>query len=202
METAAVCSREDVAAVLPRFTGELQQLPPMYSAVKIGGKKLYELARQGKEVVREPRAIRVFSLEVLSDGTADNTLRVHCSKGTYVRTLCHDIGQALGCGACMSSLRRTRAGRFTLDNAISLQSVLDAKNPEALLLSVDTLFFELPALTLNQKAEQLCRNGAKIPLPHAGDGMVRVYGVSGEFLMVGSVENGVLTTIKSFFEVK
>ena len=107
-------TREALEAALAHFTGELDQIPPMYSAVKIGGRKLYELARRGKEVERPARRITIHALEVL-DGADDLwTLRVHCSKGTYVRTLCHDIGALLGCGGCMESLRRTRAGAFEL----------------------------------------------------------------------------------------
>ena len=101
--------RAALEAVLPRFTGPITQIPPMYSAIKIGGKKLYELARAGQEVARPARDITIHALELLSCAPPDFTLRVHCSKGTYVRTLCHDIGAALGCGGCMSALRRTEA---------------------------------------------------------------------------------------------
>lgn len=104
-EKPVAVTREDVEAALRRFTGELDQLPPMYSAIKINGQKLYELARKGKEVARTPRRITILELELLGGEGADYTIRVRCSKGTYVRTLCHDIGQVLGCGACMSSLR-------------------------------------------------------------------------------------------------
>ena len=108
-------AREQLPNLLERFTGDLEQLPPMYSAIKIKGKKLYELARKGQEVERKPRSIHIYALELLGKSTSgDPLLRVECSKGTYVRTLCHDLGQALGCGACMSALRRTRAAGFSL----------------------------------------------------------------------------------------
>ena len=109
--------REDVVRVLSQFTGLIEQLPPMYSAIKINGKKLYELARKGQEVERKPRPVTIHALEILDQAPAQETdylIRVACSKGTYVRTLCHDIGQALGCGGCMSSLQRVKAAGFTL----------------------------------------------------------------------------------------
>ena len=113
--------REDLEHLLPRFTGSIEQVPPMYSAIKIGGQKLYQIARRGGEVERPARPVTIHELELLGrSGPADYTLRIRCSKGTYVRTLCHDIGQALGCGGCMSSLRRTMAAGFTLDDAVTL----------------------------------------------------------------------------------
>ena len=113
--TEELPDRAALEAVLPRFTGEISQLPPMYSAIKIGGKKLYELARQGKEVERRPRPVTIHALELVEQtAPGDYVLRVRCSKGTYVRTLCHDSGQALGCGGCMAALRRTMAAGFTL----------------------------------------------------------------------------------------
>ena len=116
--------REDLEHLLPRFTGPIEQVPPMYSAIKIGGQKLYQIARRGGEVERPARPVTIHELELLGQsGPADYTLRIRCSKGTYVRTLCHDIGQALGCGGCMSSLRRTMAAGFTLDDAVTLDRV-------------------------------------------------------------------------------
>ena len=196
-ERPVTVTREDVAAILPRFTGDLLQIPPMYSAVKIGGKKLYQLARADKEVERKPRAITIHALELL-DGEA-LTLRVRCSKGTYIRTLCHDIGRALGCGGCMASLRRTRAGRFSIAESVPLETLVAAENPERYLLPVDTLFADLPAVTLTEAQLKPCRNGAAIPME--GQGRRRVYGPDGEFLMVGRLERGRLLTEKSFFEV-
>lgn len=107
--------------VLSRFTGPQRQIPPMYSAVKIQGKKLYELARKGQSVERKPRDIVIHQLKLLGREGEDYILQVRCSKGTYVRTLCHDIGEALGCGGCLSSLRRTAAGRFSLEDAVTLE---------------------------------------------------------------------------------
>ena len=197
-------TREALEAALAHFTGELDQIPPMYSAVKISGRKLYELARRGKEVERPARRITIHALEVL-DGADDLwTLRVHCSKGTYVRTLCHDLGRALGCGGCMSSLRRTRAGSFALSQAVTMQQVLDfaaEHDPQELLMPVDAVFSVHPPLivTLGQAAR--LKNGAQVRNWQFRSGTYRVYAEDGEFLLLGRVENGLLTTIKSFFEV-
>ena len=116
-------TKEALERVLRQFTGPMEQLPPMYSAIKIGGKKLYELARKGQEVERQPRPVTIHELELLDGAGSDWTLRVRCSKGTYVRTLCHDIGAALGCGGCLSALRRTAAGGFTLRQAVTMQQI-------------------------------------------------------------------------------
>ena len=188
-------------AALQRFTGPQEQLPPMYSAVKIGGEKLYELARQGREVERQPRPITVFALELLEGDGSDYRLRIRCSKGTYVRTLCHDIGQALGCGGCMSSLRRTVAGCFALDQSVPLDTLTAAASPEQYLLPVDVLFADLPACTLSQGQMKPCRNGAPIPLDGPEGVRCRVYGPDGTFLMVGRWKDHRLLTEKSFFEV-
>ena len=202
-------SREQLEAVLPQFTGEIEQIPPMYSAIKIDGKKLYELARKGKEVERPSRAVTIAELEVLPEapfGWPEETdtfwLRVRCSKGTYIRTLCHDIGQALDCGGAMSALRRTMACGFTADQAVTLDQVrraADEGHAEDLLRPVDSLFAHLPALTVTGKNESKVRNGQAFPYPVAAEGDYRVYGAEGVFLMVGRVTEGKLTTVKNFF---
>ena len=198
-ERSVTVTAADVAAVLPRLLGVQQQVPPMYSAVKIGGKKLYQLARQGREVARPPRTVTIHRLELLSVRLPEVRFRVRCSKGTYIRTLCDDLGRALGCGGCMSSLRRTAAGRFTEADSIPLADLIASGKPEQYLLPVDTLFAELPACTLTEAQLKPCRNGA--PIPMAGSGRCRVYGPDGTFLMVGRLERGRLVTEKSFFEV-
>ncbi len=204
----AEVTREQLLAVLPRFTGAIQQVPPMYSAVKINGKKLYELARKGKEVERRPRPVTIHALEAL-DGPppqgADFLLRIHCSKGTYVRTLCHDIGQALGCGGCMSSLRRIKAAGFTLADSVTLQAVQEAAGRgegESLLLPVDSCFLQFPVLLLKTAgAEKKIRNGAALAARDIPDGEYRVYGADKTFLALGRAAGGKLSTVKSFFEV-
>ena len=197
-------TREQLEAVLRRFTGPIEQIPPMYSAVKIGGRKLYELARKGQEIERAPRAVTIHELELLDGGGTDWTLRVRCTKGTYVRTLCHDIGAALGCGGCMSSLRRTMAGRFMLDGALTMEQILDfaAQNdPQALLMPVDALFSQHPALIVTLQQAARVRNGAEVRDGQFPDGMCRVYCETGEFLMLGEVRAHTLRTVKNFFEV-
>ncbi len=194
-------SRDQVEAALAQFLGPQQQLPPMYSAVKTGGKKLYELARQGKTVARKPRAITVHALELLEGEGADYRLRIRCSKGTYVRTLCHDIGRVLGCGGCMSSLQRTQAGRYSLAQAVTMEALLREEDPLPLLLPVDSLFAELPAVTASQGQLKPILNGAPAKAVNLSPGRYRVYGPDGQFLMVGRAERGMLCTEKSFFEV-
>ena len=193
-------SPADIENVLPRFRGDILQVPPMYSALKVNGKKLYELARKGQEVERQPRPITVFELTNLGfDGTR-LSLRVKCSKGTYIRTLCQDIGEALGCGGCMEALRRVRAGEYGIEDAVPLEKLLESETPEQYLRSLDTMFAHCPAVTLTANQEKRCRNGNPFssPLPQ---GTYRAYSQSGEFLMLAKVEDSVMTTIKSFFEV-
>ena len=205
LETNSVCvTRAQLEAALRQFLGPIEQTPPMYSAIKINGQKLYELARRGQEVARRPRSITIHALELLEGEGADWTIRVRCSKGTYVRTLCHDLGRSLGCGGCMSSLRRTRAGSFTLAQAVTMQQVLDfaaGQDPQQLLMPVDAVFAAHPPLivTLGQAAK--LKNGAQVKDWQFQPGTYRVYAEDGEFLLLGRVEGGVLTTIKSFFEV-
>ena len=190
-----------VEGALAAFRGEITQIPPMYSALKRDGKKLYELARAGKEVERAPRPVTIHALEVVEQtGPNCYTLRVRCSKGTYVRTLCHDIGAALGCGGCMSALRRTEAAGFSLAEAVPLEALLDAPDPAALLRPVDAYFFRYPAVTVEGTALRKAKNGNPFPCS-AADGDWRVYGPGGEFLLLGRCAGGMMSTIKSFFEV-
>ncbi len=193
-------SEQEFLDILPRFRGELMQIPPMYSAIKIDGKKLCDLARKGTEVERPARKITVFRLECLEFSGDTARLLVHCSKGTYIRTLCKDIGQALGCGGCMAALRRVQAGEYTVSEAVPLLELLDAEKPEEYLRPVDTMFRNHPAVTLTPNQEKRCRNGNPFSLPLA-DGLYRAYSQTGEFLMLAQAEGGVLSTVKSFFEV-
>ncbi len=194
-------TREQAEEVLKSFRGPILQVPPMYSALKVNGQKLCDLARKGREVERKPRPVTIHQL-TLEAFTGDALrLRVRCSKGTYIRTLCKDIGQALGCGGCMAQLRRVSAGDYTIDQAVPLQTLLEAERPEEYLRGVDTMFSRYPAVTLTPKQELRCRNGNAFSrdLP---DGIYRAYGAGGEFLMLAKVENGVMSTIKSFFAVE
>lgn len=195
-------TRADIENVLPRFRGDIMQVPPMFSALKRNGKKLYELARKGKTVEREPRPVTIYALELgeqLSE--TDWTLVIRCSKGTYIRTLCHDIGEVLGCGGVMASLRRTEAAGYTLADCVTLEEVAEkAENgtAEELLRPIDTLFAQYPALKIYGRKEQLCRNGNTFRLD-GEDGTYRVYGEQGDFLMLGERTDNQMKTIKSFF---
>ena len=193
---------EDLEAVLPPFRGDIEQIPPMYSAIKINGKKLYELARKGREVERKPRPVTIHALTVEEQIAPDEfVIRVRCSKGTYIRTLCHDIGQALGCGGTMSSLRRTMAAGFTLEQAVTLEQVLEGDDPTAMLLPVDAYFSHLPRLDLPAREEKMVRNGMTVVWPQAAPGEYRVYGANDAFLALCRAQDGKLFTVKSFFEV-
>ncbi len=196
---AAVTEREFLD-ILEQFRGEIWQVPPMYSALKVNGQKLCDLARKGKEVERQPRQIKIFELTCLEFSGNTARLRVHCSKGTYIRTLCKDIGQALGCGGCMQALRRVTAGEYTIDEAVPLETLLETDVPEQYLRSVDTMFREYSVIALSEKQEQRCRNGNAFSIQKE-DGLYRSYGKNGEFLALSKVENGIMTTVKSFFEV-
>ncbi len=193
----------ELESALERFRGVQEQIPPMYSAVKVGGRKLYELARRGIETERQPRTVEISALELVGERDGDYLLRVVCSKGTYVRTLVHDIGQYLGCGAALSNLRRVRAGRFGLDCAHSMNEISDAAEQglvETLITSVDRLFDDLPAVTATPAEEDRIRNGAPVR-SCLKNGRYRVYGTGGEFLMVGAVRDGELRSEKNFFRV-
>ena len=193
-------SEAEFLGILPQFRGEIQQIPPMYSALKVNGQKLCDLARKGVEVERKPRTITIFELECIEFSGITARLRVRCSKGTYIRTLCKDIGQALGCGGCMESLRRIQAGEYTIDEAVPLDALLETEDPGQYLRTVDTLFRNDPAVTLTAKQELRCRNGNSFSIALA-DGKYRAYSENGEFLMLAQVDGGVMSTLKSFFEV-
>lgn len=206
--TGTVLARQPVSAApeqvdeaLARFRGEILQVPPMYSALKVNGQKLCDLARKGRQVERQPRPITIHELTLLSREGDVLRLRVRCSKGTYIRTLCKDIGEALGCGGCMRSLRRVQAGEYTISEAVPLQTLLDAQAPETYLRGVDTMFRNFPRVTLTANQETRCRNGNafSVRLP---EGTFRAYSQNGEFLMLAKAEDGVMSTVKSFFEVE
>ena len=201
LETAdAQVTEEALLSVLPQFRGEILQVPTMYSALKVDGKKLYELARKGQEIARAPRPITIHELTFLGFADGDIRLRVRCSKGTYIRTLCKDIGLALGCGGCMASLRRIAAGEYTESDAVPLETLLETDTPERYLRPVDTMFARYPAVKLTENQEKRCRNGNAFSVKYP-DGTYRAYSQKGEFLMLARVDKGVMTTIKSFFEV-
>ena len=201
LETREVrVSEGEFLGILEQFRGKIQQVPPMYSALKVNGQKLCDLARKGKEVERQPREIEIFELTCLEFTGETARLRVRCSKGTYIRTLCKDIGEALGCGGCMEALRRVQAGEYTIAEAVPLQELLETEEPEKYLRGVDTMFRNYPEVKLTANQEKRCRNGNSFSL-HLPDGTYRAYSQNGEFLMLAKAEDGVMSTIKSFFDV-
>lgn len=193
-------TEEQLQETLAAFRGEILQVPPMYSALKVNGQKLCDLARKGKTVERQPRPITIHELTLVERGENTLRLRVRCSKGTYIRTLCKDIGEHLGCGGCMESLRRVAAGEYAIDEAVPLQTLLDTEEPEKYLRDVDTMFRNYPAVTLTANQETRCRNGNAFSVSLA-PGTYRAYSQGGEFLMLAKVDGGVMSTIKSFFQV-
>jgi tRNA pseudouridine55 synthase len=190
-------SAEEVLAVCARFQGEQLQLPPMFSALKRAGRPLYELARRGETVERQPRPVTVFALEVLAVALPDVTVRVHCSGGTYVRTLCHDIGQALGCGAHMSALRRTRCGRFAIDAATALDEALarvDRAVPQRSFVAMREALADMPEGMVAPEFERTVCNGVPLSGPQAPspgaeglaeDGLIKLVARDGRLLAVG-----------------
>ncbi len=193
-------SFEDLKRAAEGFVGEISQTPPMYSAIKVGGVKLYELARKGESVERKPRQITIHSIDCEEAGDNEYYITVSCSKGTYIRTLCEDIGRALGCGATLTELRRLSSGGFSEENAKTLEEI--AENPEASLLPTDFMFSEFDAVKIDAAGEKKCRNGAAVPFSAELGKKYRVYSESGEFLMLAEGgKDGELITVKSFFEV-
>ena len=161
-----VCvTEEQVLEALPAFRGKIMQIQPMYSALKVNGKKLYEYAREGKVIEREARPVEIYELTVEKIDLPRITMTVSCSKGTYIRTLCHDIGQALGCGGCMESLVRTRVGDFHLEQAITLKELeakRDAGELDSCLVTVEQIFSGLPAVTTRKQYDVLIHNGNRV----------------------------------------
>ena len=193
-------SREDVQKMLPRFTGDILQTPPMYSAVQVDGKRLYALARKGVEVQRERRAISIPLLELLpEDGGSANgveyTLRVCCSKGTHIRALCADLGEALGCGGCMTGLRRVRSGAFSIKDALTLEQVKAALENGTLkeyILPIQQVYASLPEVHLNEAGDIRAMHGAFFTVEHLKEGCIppegtqcRVYDSGGSFRQIG-----------------
>jgi tRNA pseudouridine55 synthase len=177
-KTAAVnVEIDDILRVLSQFTGAIRQIPPMHSALKRNGRPLYELARQGIEVEREPRMVTIHAIDCLGFGGESLTLRVACSKGTYIRVLAADIGDALGCGAHLAGLRRTRVGDLDLGAAVTLAHLesLDEAGRAGCLQPVDTLLRTLPAAILEGEAAERFRHGNPVELPAGLSGKIRVY---------------------------
>ena len=190
-EHEVTADEEQAVEAIRSFVGAYEQIPPMYSALKVNGKRLYELARAGKEVERKGRPVEIHSIEILSVSLPEITFRVACSKGTYIRTLCHDIGQKLGCGGTMKSLKRTRVGIFTIDGTLKLSQLeeLAAQGRlEEKVIPVEAMFTELPVLTVKDAFARLIENGnafypgqAEESVRTPDGGQVRVYDRKGRF---------------------
>ena len=216
-------SENEVKSAILSFVGEYMQVPPMYSALKVGGKKLYELAREGKEVERKARPITIYELELLKAEHPEYEIRVVCSKGTYIRTLCHDIGQALSCGAVMTSLVRSRVGEFRLQDAKPLSALQELADRGRLLeavVPVEEMFHTLPAIGVSEDAQKALLNGnqlkqsevlmkeetgniQKIPKEFPVDqGEYRVYSFGGRFCAIYHYEGGrrLFSPVKMFLE--
>ena len=208
----AIPSSAEVAEVCKRFVGKIKQIPPMYSALKVDGQKLCDLARKGVEVERAAREIEIYSLTCEpTDSPTDYTLTVDCSGGTYIRTLCTDIGAALGCGGCMAALERVWAGGFAIDECTTTAELeqLDDDARVALLRPVEVLFTEHPAVHLPAFYERLCRNGceiyqSKIKTDFPVGTRVRLCDASGRFFALGEVreyESGTAIAMIKLFEL-
>jgi len=188
-------TEQDIAAVLNDFAGEIQQLPPMYSALKHNGERLYKLARKGIEVEREPRAVTIHEINLLSADLPEFELDVKCSKGTYIRTLAEDIGERLGCGAHVSALRRTEVGPFSVDGMVDMAAIETAAEQgmetlDQLLLPMDSAVADWPEIQLTADAAYYLRQGQPVLVPQAPtDGWVRLYAGEHGFLGVGTIQD-------------
>ena len=204
-------SESVVKEAILSFVGEYAQIPPMYSALKVNGKKLYELAREGKTVERKARNVQIFSIEILEMDLPRVRMSVHCSKGTYIRTLCHDIGQKLGCGGCMEKLLRTKAGIFELADTLKLTEI-NALAKEGLveekIISVDELFEDHSKAWTKQEYDVVVHNGNRVKMKMFQEKLpenterLRVYDSKGEFIGVYEFcpERGDFKPVKMFYE--
>lgn len=214
--TGKVLTRSDAAVdadalktVIPEFVGEIMQLPPMYSAVQVNGQRLYDLARKGVEVEREPRQIQVFSIETVSydPSVREGVLDISCGKGTYIRTIINDIGDRLGCGGVMTSLVRTGSGGFTLEDCFTFEQIQQARDEDRLselILPIERVFAKLPKLRLNEVQTRMYRNGVKLDLSRVrnirqDNDIYAVYGSDGAFIGTAAAdfENGILRVAKN-----
>jgi len=196
-ERPVEADRADLEGALAAFRGEITQIPPMYSALKRDGKKLYELARAGKEVERKARPVKILDICVEETALPRVTMTVSCTKGTYIRTLCYDIGRKLGCGGCMESLLRTRVGQFELKDSLTLSEIERQRDSGGLadhILSVDAVFQDYPALTMKEEFDRLVHNGnafrrsqAEGDFPVQGS-PVRVYDSQGRFIGIYAMD--------------
>lgn len=209
---------EDIREAVMGFEGDYAQIPPMYSALKVDGRKLYELAREGKEIKRKARQVQILGIELLKIELPRVHMRVACTKGTYIRTLCHDIGDKLGCGGCMEELVRTRVGRFLLEDSVSLDTLAEKYKEGSLgdiLLPIDEMFKKYPGLTVGGKWDSLAKNGNPLPKQAFLDvsdprgweeakaqehpDYVRIYDADGQFIGVFQWQEEEYRVLKMFY---
>jgi len=207
----AFCKKEQVADALQGFVGEIMQVPPMYSAIKINGKKLYDLAREGKTVERQPRKVTVMAIDLLEfdEKTQEGKISVSCKKGTYIRSIIDDLGQKLGCGAVMTTLERTASAGFTKEQAMTISQVesLFETEGEKLLMSVEKAFDDVynGRVYLSERLTGLYKNGVKLSVGQEGmtvekgSGRMLAYGFDGEFLGLCCEIDGVIKQVKNFY---
>ena len=195
---------EEIKSAIMSFVGDIEQIPPMYSAIKVDGKKLYELAREGKNVELAPRPVTIFNIEILNIDITNKKVEflVDCSKGTYIRTLCHDIGKKLGCGGVMSALKRTRSGNFKIENAFSLEEIEDMANNNdfSFLIGIDEVLSHYDKVILaDRNAKRLC-NGITVTLNGIEDDKIfRVYDEQGKFLALCTISGGKVKVLRAFY---
>ncbi len=199
-ENEVSVTEEDVRRVIAGFIGEQDQIPPMYSAIKKDGKKLYDLAREGIEIEREPRRINIYSIDICDISMPTVTIDVHCSKGTYIRSLCDDIGTKLGCGAVMTELRRTYTAGFAIEDAFTIEKLDELEELSGTLKPTDSLFSSLPKIHLNEKQEKSITNGVRMTWRNGVEGQsYRIYSEDGRFLCISRLEDMKLVLVKSFW---
>ena len=207
-ESSVQVSEEEVRTCILSFQGEQMQVPPMYSALKVNGKKLYELAREGKVVERKARPVTFHKIEVLWMELPKVKIRVQCSKGTYIRTLCNDIGEKLGCGGCMEELLRTRVERFALEDAVKLdevQKAMEEGTVDSLILPVDRILDQYPTAKTTTQGDLLVHNGNRLfsellqEEPEAESGYVRVYDSEDTFIGLFEKKTDQLVPVKMFY---
>lgn len=210
-EKQAFCTKEQVKNALSYFVGDIMQIPPMYSAIKIGGKKLYDLAREGKTVERQPRKVTVMAIELLEfdENTQEGKISVSCKKGTYIRSIIDDLGEKLGCGGVMTTLERTASAGFTKEQAMTISQVEEAfaKNGEKILMSVEKAFDGVydGRVLLSERLTELYKNGVKLTAGQEGmtvkgkSETKLCYGFDGEFLGLCCETDGVIRQVKNFY---
>ncbi len=201
-------TEEQVRQCLFGFLGGYEQIPPMYSALKVNGKKLYELAREGREVERRPRRVEISELEILEMALPTVRFRVVCSKGTYIRTLCHDMGERLGCGGAMASLTRSRVGMFRLEDALRLSEIERLRDEDKIsnvIISPDAVFETYRPVTVKPEGKRLLENGNRLPKDMLGEvrklrekELLRMYDQAGRFYGVYQYEAGSAKPVKMF----